>query len=241
MTIRMFVGMISVSVFVVALTYCIRYKVSRQSYCLAWKDWTYHYILKLLYEHKEINNVWTFAVSLSLIPTSLLCLLLPRRRINQIRMVKGPNKILLTLADVTFINPSLSNKVSLHLTTCWCPTFACIYYKSETTQEEVVNCDVFLYFFMGLDISWTVRIRHQHQHFYVFLRLNLTIWKWFWHWSKTSCLTFWTYLSSEVESGWQQSQRHEEHIRSQHYLTSLHPIPGHIWELQCCNLWGDCI
>ncbi|XP_042368618.1 retinal guanylyl cyclase 2 [Plectropomus leopardus] len=33
-----------------------------------------------------------------------------RRRINQIRLVKGPNRILLTLADVTFINPSLSNK-----------------------------------------------------------------------------------------------------------------------------------
>uniref|UniRef100_A0A8C5DBA5 Guanylate cyclase n=1 Tax=Gouania willdenowi TaxID=441366 RepID=A0A8C5DBA5_GOUWI len=36
-----------------------------------------------------------------------------RRRINQIRLVRGPNKILLTLADVTFINPSLSYKVSL--------------------------------------------------------------------------------------------------------------------------------
>ncbi|KAA8582740.1 hypothetical protein FQN60_006411 [Etheostoma spectabile] len=35
-----------------------------------------------------------------------------RRRINQIRQVKGPNRILLTLADVTFINPSLSNKGS---------------------------------------------------------------------------------------------------------------------------------
>uniref|UniRef100_A0A669CYM7 Guanylate cyclase n=1 Tax=Oreochromis niloticus TaxID=8128 RepID=A0A669CYM7_ORENI len=34
-----------------------------------------------------------------------------RRRINQIRLVRGPNKILLTLADVTFINPSLSNKM----------------------------------------------------------------------------------------------------------------------------------
>ncbi|XP_030635513.1 retinal guanylyl cyclase 2 [Chanos chanos] len=33
-----------------------------------------------------------------------------RRRISQIRMVRGPNKILLTLADVTFVNPSLSNK-----------------------------------------------------------------------------------------------------------------------------------
>uniref|UniRef100_A0A8C2XTM6 Guanylate cyclase n=1 Tax=Cyclopterus lumpus TaxID=8103 RepID=A0A8C2XTM6_CYCLU len=35
---------------------------------------------------------------------------LPRQRVNQIRLVKGPNRILLTLADVTFINPSLSNK-----------------------------------------------------------------------------------------------------------------------------------
>ncbi|KAM9426403.1 retinal guanylyl cyclase 2 [Pholidichthys leucotaenia] len=33
-----------------------------------------------------------------------------RRRISQIRLVRGPGKILLTLADVTFINPSLSNK-----------------------------------------------------------------------------------------------------------------------------------
>ncbi|KAF7653439.1 hypothetical protein LDENG_00082850 [Lucifuga dentata] len=33
-----------------------------------------------------------------------------RRRISQVRMVRGPNKILLTLDDVTFINPSLSNK-----------------------------------------------------------------------------------------------------------------------------------
>ncbi|XP_058481237.1 retinal guanylyl cyclase 2 isoform X2 [Solea solea] len=36
-----------------------------------------------------------------------------RRRIQQIRLVKGANKILLTLDDVTFINPSLSNKLSL--------------------------------------------------------------------------------------------------------------------------------
>uniref|UniRef100_A0AAZ3SWH9 Guanylate cyclase n=1 Tax=Oncorhynchus tshawytscha TaxID=74940 RepID=A0AAZ3SWH9_ONCTS len=41
-----------------------------------------------------------------------LCLLLSRRRINHIRLFRGPNKILLTLDDVTFINPSLSNKVS---------------------------------------------------------------------------------------------------------------------------------
>lgn len=35
-----------------------------------------------------------------------------RRRIDQMQIIKGPNKILLTLEDVTFINPSLSNKVS---------------------------------------------------------------------------------------------------------------------------------
>ncbi|XP_053716688.1 retinal guanylyl cyclase 2 isoform X1 [Synchiropus splendidus] len=39
--------------------------------------------------------------------TSTYC---ARRCISQIRLVRGPNKILLTLADVTFINPSLSNK-----------------------------------------------------------------------------------------------------------------------------------
>uniref|UniRef100_A0A8K9WZQ6 Guanylate cyclase n=1 Tax=Oncorhynchus mykiss TaxID=8022 RepID=A0A8K9WZQ6_ONCMY len=33
-----------------------------------------------------------------------------KRRINHIRLFRGPNKILLTLDDVTFINPSLSNK-----------------------------------------------------------------------------------------------------------------------------------
>ncbi|KAJ8338274.1 hypothetical protein SKAU_G00372400 [Synaphobranchus kaupii] len=33
-----------------------------------------------------------------------------RRRRKQIRLVRGPNKIMLTLADVTFIYPSLSNK-----------------------------------------------------------------------------------------------------------------------------------
>uniref|UniRef100_A0A671VMW1 Guanylate cyclase n=1 Tax=Sparus aurata TaxID=8175 RepID=A0A671VMW1_SPAAU len=46
---------------------------------------------------------------------AVLLLYCIRRRVNQIRLVKGPNKILLTLADVTFINPSLSNKVSLRL------------------------------------------------------------------------------------------------------------------------------
>uniref|UniRef100_A0A8C1CBD5 Guanylate cyclase n=1 Tax=Cyprinus carpio carpio TaxID=630221 RepID=A0A8C1CBD5_CYPCA len=38
------------------------------------------------------------------------CILCHIRKISKIRMVRGPNKILLTLNDVTFINPSLSNK-----------------------------------------------------------------------------------------------------------------------------------
>uniref|UniRef100_A0A8C4X4U5 Guanylate cyclase n=1 Tax=Erpetoichthys calabaricus TaxID=27687 RepID=A0A8C4X4U5_ERPCA len=36
-----------------------------------------------------------------------------RRRIQQIQLVKGPNKILLSLEDLTFINPQLSKRVSL--------------------------------------------------------------------------------------------------------------------------------
>lgn len=35
-----------------------------------------------------------------------------RRRLQQIQLVKGPNRILLTLEDLTFINPELSKKVS---------------------------------------------------------------------------------------------------------------------------------
>uniref|UniRef100_A0A8C2CRR6 Guanylate cyclase n=1 Tax=Cyprinus carpio TaxID=7962 RepID=A0A8C2CRR6_CYPCA len=38
------------------------------------------------------------------------CLFKVCRLLQKIRMVRGPNKILLTLNDVTFINPSLSNK-----------------------------------------------------------------------------------------------------------------------------------
>ncbi|XP_054608923.1 retinal guanylyl cyclase 2 [Dunckerocampus dactyliophorus] len=55
----------------------------------------------------------TISIMLAAIAAAVLTVLLiyvVRRRINQIRLVRGPNKILLTLADVTFINPSLSNK-----------------------------------------------------------------------------------------------------------------------------------
>lgn len=37
---------------------------------------------------------------------------LGRRRLRQIQLVQGPNRILLTLEDLTFINPQLSKKVS---------------------------------------------------------------------------------------------------------------------------------
>lgn len=40
---------------------------------------------------------------------------LSRRRIQQIQMIKGPNRILLTLEDLTFINPQLSRRVSKFL------------------------------------------------------------------------------------------------------------------------------
>ncbi|KAK5611585.1 hypothetical protein CRENBAI_014676 [Crenichthys baileyi] len=55
----------------------------------------------------------TFSMFFGSIATSVFAVALLyciRRRINQIRMVRGPSKILLTLQDVTFINPSLSNK-----------------------------------------------------------------------------------------------------------------------------------
>ncbi|XP_072232312.1 retinal guanylyl cyclase 2 [Leuresthes tenuis] len=55
----------------------------------------------------------TFSMFIGSIVASIVAVALLyciRRRINQIRLVRGPNKILLTLADVTFINPSLSNK-----------------------------------------------------------------------------------------------------------------------------------
>lgn len=41
-----------------------------------------------------------------------LCISLVRKRLQQIQLVKGPNRILLTLEDLTFINPQLSKKVS---------------------------------------------------------------------------------------------------------------------------------
>ncbi|CAL8326442.1 unnamed protein product [Lota lota] len=59
-------------------------------------------------------NVFS-AVSIFLVVMVTIILLMAlmyciRRRIIQIRLVRGPNRIRLTLADVTFINPSLCNK-----------------------------------------------------------------------------------------------------------------------------------
>ncbi|XP_043974897.1 retinal guanylyl cyclase 2 [Gambusia affinis] len=50
------------------------------------------------------------AVILSLAVGGLFITLFIRRRLQQIQLIKGPNRILLTLEDLTFINPQLSKK-----------------------------------------------------------------------------------------------------------------------------------
>ncbi|XP_023206656.1 retinal guanylyl cyclase 2-like isoform X2 [Xiphophorus maculatus] len=50
------------------------------------------------------------AVILSLAVGGLFITLYIRRRLQQIQLIKGPNRILLTLEDLTFINPQLSKK-----------------------------------------------------------------------------------------------------------------------------------
>ncbi|XP_029302359.1 retinal guanylyl cyclase 2 [Cottoperca gobio] len=51
-----------------------------------------------------------FAVIFTLAVAGLAISLYIRRRLQQIQLVKGPNRILLTLEDLTFINPQLSKK-----------------------------------------------------------------------------------------------------------------------------------
>uniref|UniRef100_H3CJP6 Guanylate cyclase n=1 Tax=Tetraodon nigroviridis TaxID=99883 RepID=H3CJP6_TETNG len=51
-----------------------------------------------------------FAVLFALAIGGLIISLFIRRRLQQIQLVKGPNRILLTLEDLTFINPQLSKK-----------------------------------------------------------------------------------------------------------------------------------
>ncbi|KAM9853487.1 retinal guanylyl cyclase 2 [Aulostomus maculatus] len=51
-----------------------------------------------------------FAVIFCLAVAGLAVSLYIRRRLQQIQLVKGPNRILLTLEDLTFINPQLSKK-----------------------------------------------------------------------------------------------------------------------------------
>ncbi|KAJ8266034.1 hypothetical protein GJAV_G00125160 [Gymnothorax javanicus] len=60
-----------------------------------------------------VDPFFVLSVFLSVLLLVLILLgaaILIRRRISRIRMGRGANKILLTLADVTFINPSLSSK-----------------------------------------------------------------------------------------------------------------------------------
>lgn len=63
---------------------------------------------KMYYLEKSRNP--SYVSNLSADP--FLCILLVRRRLQQIQLVKGPNRILLSLEDLTFINPQLSKKVS---------------------------------------------------------------------------------------------------------------------------------
>ncbi|XP_076843408.1 retinal guanylyl cyclase 2 [Brachyhypopomus gauderio] len=54
-----------------------------------------------------ISSLFSVFLLIFFVITSLYFI---RRRIHQIRLIQGPIKILLTLSDVIFINPSLSNK-----------------------------------------------------------------------------------------------------------------------------------
>ncbi|XP_057695511.1 retinal guanylyl cyclase 2 [Corythoichthys intestinalis] len=51
-----------------------------------------------------------FAVILGLAVTGLIISFYIRRRLQQIQLIKGPNRILLTLEDLTFINPQTSKR-----------------------------------------------------------------------------------------------------------------------------------
>ncbi|KAM8904512.1 retinal guanylyl cyclase 2 isoform 3-T3 [Spinachia spinachia] len=57
-----------------------------------------------------IYIIVVFAVIFTLAVAGLIISLFVRRRLQQIQLVKGPNRILLTLEDLTFINPQLSRK-----------------------------------------------------------------------------------------------------------------------------------
>lgn len=93
-TASVFLGSVIASVLGVILIYCIRWSQVQPCYFLP------------QCAQSSVKRVFVYSLCLFLA-------LLSRRRINQMRLARGPNKILLTLADVTFINPSLSNKVGL--------------------------------------------------------------------------------------------------------------------------------
>ncbi|XP_074518391.1 retinal guanylyl cyclase 2 [Halichoeres trimaculatus] len=85
-----------------------------------------------------------------------------RRRINRIRLIKGPNKILLTLDDVTFINPSLSikklnlddSKASCMRSLSDCSIISPVSIQSPATYE---NSNVVIY---EGDWAWLKRLPH---------------------------------------------------------------------------------
>uniref|UniRef100_A0AAY4DC21 Guanylate cyclase n=1 Tax=Denticeps clupeoides TaxID=299321 RepID=A0AAY4DC21_9TELE len=55
-----------------------------------------------------------FVLALGALGVTLFIRYFYRHRIQQIQLVKGPNRILLTLEDLTFINPQLSKRASLY-------------------------------------------------------------------------------------------------------------------------------
>ncbi|KAA0702098.1 Retinal guanylyl cyclase 2 [Triplophysa tibetana] len=78
-----------------------------------------------------------FVVVLILVLGSMGLTLIIRRRIQQIQMIKGPNRILLTLEDLTFINPQLSRrKITLEDLS---DSKSCIEEKSTGGRSRSVN------------------------------------------------------------------------------------------------------
>ncbi|XP_055012176.1 retinal guanylyl cyclase 2 [Boleophthalmus pectinirostris] len=81
-----------------------------------------------------------------------------RRRIVQFQMVRGPNKIRLTLDDVTFINPSLSNKLSRDDSkTSGLKSVSTVSHASESVQSPATYENSNVVIFEG-DWAWLKRL-----------------------------------------------------------------------------------
>ncbi|XP_034532557.1 retinal guanylyl cyclase 2 [Notolabrus celidotus] len=84
-----------------------------------------------------------------------------RRRINQIRLVRGPNKILLTLDDVTFINPSLSiKKFSLDDKASFMRSMSDCSIVSPASTQSPATCENSNIVIYEGDWAWLKRLPH---------------------------------------------------------------------------------